>query len=138
MSKAEKKAYIYPYGSYSNMDVSNNGEYIIASCGEYLFLINFKNETLIVENKEENNIKIIYPNPSTNIVTIEFSQASSGNTNIELINIEGKLIKTVFNSFLEAGIQTIKINTNDIPSGKYYIIVQNEDEKIVFQLIVNH
>ena len=99
-SETGEKAYIYPYGSYSNIDVSNNGKYIIASCGEYLFLINFKNETSIVENKDENNVKTIYPNPATGNVTIDFNIISTRKNSDWLIDLKGELIKSVFNGFL--------------------------------------
>jgi len=137
-SESGEKAYIYPYGSYSNIDVSNNGKYIIASCGEYLFLINFKNETSIVENDNGNNIKTIYPNPTTDLVTVEFELKLSGITTIELLETKGGHIKTILNKFVEAGQQKVEINTSDIQSGSYFIVVKSEQEKIVFQLIVNH
>ena len=130
--------YNYPGGSYSNVGISKSGKYIISSTGRYLFLINFKNGTSIVENDKEKYLKTIYPNPATNTAIIEFEQKTSGNTRIELLNIQGILLKTIINKFLESGRQIIEINTSDIPSGYYYIIVQNEKEQYVFQLVVEH
>ncbi len=133
-----EKAYSYFYGSYSNIDVSNNGKYIVSSTGKYLFLWNFKNETSIVENEVENNLKNIYPNPTNSIATIEFKLKNTGITKIELTNTQGDILKTILNKLLEAGIQKFEFKTDEIPSGTYFVVIQSEQEKIVFQLIVNH
>jgi len=138
--KIENKeiTYSYPEGSYYNIDISSNEKYIVSSTVDYLFLWNFKNVTSIIENNDENNFKIIYPNPTNNLAILEFEQNSSGNTTIELLNTQGILLKTIINKFLESGQQKIEINTTDIPSGNYYIAVKNENEQLLFKLIVNH
>lgn len=133
-----EKVYIYPYGSHKNIDISNNGKFIISSTGGYLFLWNFKNETSIEENKEEKYFKTIYPNPATGNVTIEFKLKTSGKTKIELLDTKGSNINTVLYKFLESGNQKIEFKTADIPNGSYFLIVQSEQEQIVFQLIIEH
>lgn len=133
-----KEVYIYPYGSHNNIDISNNGKFIISSTGGYLFLWNFKNETSIIENDKEKYLKTIYPNPATGNVTIDFNLISSGKTIIEVVDLKGEIIKSIFNGFLEIGNNKVTINTTDISSGSYFVIVQSEQEKIVFQLIIEH
>ena len=130
--------YNYPGGSYSNVGISKSGKYIISSTGRYLFLINFKNGTSNVKSEEEEPYKIIYPNPATGNVTIDFYLNSSGKTKIELVNLNGELKKTILNKFLEVGLNKIEINTTDIPSGNYFIVIKNNNEQLLFKLIVNH
>ncbi len=129
--------YDYKDGGYQNLDISKDGKLIITCIGEYLLLYPAKYGGTFVPEKGE-VLKVIYPNPSNNIAIIEFVQIISGNTKLELINTNGEIIKTFLNTFLETGYQKIEINTSDIPSGNYYIVVKNEKEQFLFQLIVVH
>ncbi len=127
----------YIDGGYGSLDISSDGKYIIASIVDILILYKANYGGTFVPEKNE-IFGTIYPNPTTNKAIIEYGQKISGNTKIELINTNGKIIKIIFNHFLEAGHQKIEIKTDDIPSGNYYIMVQSEKENIFFQLIINH
>ncbi len=130
--------YTYPYGSFSNIAISNNGNFIASTTGRYFFMWNFKNGITGIKEETNKIAKIIYPNPTNNIVTIEFELKSTENVKIDLTNTNGEIIKNIFNHFLEAGNQKIEINTSDIAAGYYYIVVKNEIEQYVFQLVVLH
>ncbi len=132
-----KEVHRYWPSSYECIDVSNNGLYVLGNVGNIMRLFKSRFETSTVPLKEEIK-KIIYPNPSNNIAIIEFELKVSSNTTIDLINLDGLLLKTFLNKFLESGQHNIEINTSDIPSGSYFLLVQNEQEKFVFQLIINH
>ncbi len=132
-----KEIHRYWPSSYDCVDVSNNSKFVLGAIGPYIRL--FKSRYGIVSVPEKGEIlNIIYPNPTNSIATIEFTQNSSGNTIIELLSTHGILIKTIYKSFLEAGKQKIEINTSDIPSGNYFIVVKNNNEQLLFKLIVNH
>lgn len=132
-----KEVHRYWPSSYECIDVSNNGLYVLGNVGNIMRLFKARFEASSVSLKEEIK-KIIYPNPSNNIAIIEYELKTSANLTINLINSEGSLFKTILNKFLESGNQKIEINTSDIPSGAYFIVVQTEQKKVVFQLIVNH
>ena len=135
----EKGTGIYDYkdGGYGNLDITSDSKYIISSIGGDLFFYPAKYGCSSVPNQNE-IYKTIYPNPTTENVTIEFESKNSGNTKIELINEQAATLKTIFNGFLEEGFQSFQIQTKDIPSGNYFIVVQNEIEYFAFQLVVNH
>ena len=66
----------------------------------------------IKENPNDDNQILIYPNPSTNNLTVESLQKSL----IQILNIQGQLIKTISNAEKE-----ITIDIRDLISGVYII-----------------
>jgi len=132
-----KEIHRYWPSSYDCIDVSNNSKFVLGAIGRYIRLFKARYEIVSVPEKNE-ILKTIYPNPATNTAIIEFEQKASANTKIELINTNGEIIKSVFNCFLESGEHTFHINTSDITTGSYFIVVQSQKEKIVFQLIIIH
>jgi hypothetical protein len=85
----------------------------------------FKDNTALwsdscVNSIKEINVKTyisIFPNPAINNMTIESSQKSL----IEILNIQGQLIKT-----LEANEDKTNIDVSTLPSGVYLIKVETE------------
>lgn len=108
------------YFSYSE---SNGGKSLIISRsnGDKIF---YSNKILGASEVSKSKISV-YPNPATEYIVIENLKT---NSNIELFDSSGKLIKTVYN------IKHSKeeINIKNIPSGIYYIKI---DEKFVQRLI---
>lgn len=62
---------------------------------------------------------ILYPNPSDESGTLEFTLEAGGKCVVELMNSSGKQLKTLVNSNLEAGIHILIMNLADIPEGIY-------------------
>ena len=117
-------------------NIITKNDKIIGSSGSRFSMVKYPINTSYKEEVINNNL--IYPNPTNDLATIEFDLKTSSIATIELLDTKGSKIKTIINTFLEAGMQKIEINTSDIPSGKYYIIVQNEKNSIVYQLVVEH
>lgn len=101
---------------------------------------NVKNYTVEVTNHDIPNdaIKIysIFPNPFNNEVKIQYSLPKSSDLTIEVYNILGQKIDTLFNSFKRLGMYTIKWKANNHPSGIYFVnLVTNEysqSKKLMF------
>ena len=74
-----------------------------------------------IESYKNKKIKI-YPNPSKAELTIEYTGERSNNFTIEMYNALGKLELVRNVKYLDK----IKINTNKIPTGIYFIILKNE------------
>jgi|GEM_PF-1473460 len=64
-----KGIYEFNDGGYNNIDISHNGKYIISSIGKHLLLYPFKTSSFINKNIEE--IKYLYPNPTTDYIEID-------------------------------------------------------------------
>ncbi len=66
-----------------------------------------------------------YPNPFNPSTEIEFLAPTAGNVSIEVYNIAGQLVKTVFNGSVEPGIRTVSWDATDnngskVTSGVYF------------------
>ena len=132
-----KIVYDYQYGSIRNFDLSHDSKFIITSSGRYLFLLNAFYGGASVLEVNENIMPIIYPNPTTGFATVKFNQPVPEVINIVLTNINGLVIKPLFNNFLDDGSQSINVNTSDFPSGSYVVKVQSQHLSLVFKLIIN-
>lgn len=61
-----------------------------------------------------------YPNPFSGSTTFTYSNNEDGLTTLELFDIYGNQIATIFSAFFEGGTHNIKWNTGNLNSGLYY------------------
>ena len=61
------------------------------------------------------------PNPFQDQLTISFNLENKGNIKIEILNINGQIIKSISNSFSQKGNQKFAVDLNDLSTGIYYI-----------------
>jgi len=115
--------------------LSYNDYTVIPDTSYYYTISSFDNQTAVsasgyaasiaVENKEisvTNNTIRVYPNPANNLITIDISEfAISNNTVIELLNVNGELLKSQLMlksktqldiSALSSGIYILKVTDN--------------------------
>lgn len=87
------------------------------------------NVALSIESFKNQNLKM-FPNPSNDLVTIQYSNQIS---NISIYNVQGKKmnLKTINNSFSE-----IKFNVRDLENGIYFIKIRNDFKETIMKLIV--
>jgi len=91
-----------------------------------------------VENAEEdlNNIKLM-PNPATNYSILNFELESNQSANISLYNIKGQEVRIIQSNYrLNGQNQQIKIDTQDLSSGIYFIRIQAGNKHWFKKLIV--
>ncbi|MED5475345.1 MAG: T9SS type A sorting domain-containing protein [Candidatus Neomarinimicrobiota bacterium] len=67
------------------------------------------------------NLIQVYPNPFNNQISINFQLFKSEYVNISVFNIIGDKIDTIIDNFYNLGNHTIHWNSNEIPSGIYFI-----------------
>lgn len=72
-----------------------------------------------VEDTNEQQQSIIFPNPNTSIVNIKNTSFNDNNIKVNIIDNSGKTIKSMN---FESG-TNIQFETNDISSGNYYRVV---------------
>lgn len=88
----------------------------------------------------------IYPNPvvsnsQSNHASIRFSINNNSLVRINIYNVKGQIVRSWQDSFLTSGEHTINWNckdnlNNQIPSGFYFVRIENEKEKIVKKVLV--
>ena len=85
----------------------------------------------ILSNNQEKNLPLtfslnqIYPNPFNPTATIEFSISNNDEVvNIEVFDLNGKLIETLFYGSIEVGKHQLQWNASNFSSGIYFIVFE--------------
>ncbi len=63
---------------------------------------------------------MVYPNPAKSEIFIQYQLNKTGQVTIALFNNLGEKLLTILDKYQNEGIQTIKINTTNLPVGVYY------------------
>ena len=63
-----------------------------------------------------------YPNPNNGVLNIRYDAAKFASVNIDILDMSGNVVKTV-NTSDNAGVNVIKVNTNDLTDGMYILHV---------------
>ncbi len=69
----------------------------------------------------------VFPNPATTNLTIGFNLTQQAEVKINLLNMEGKYVHSFFNRSLSAGIQTLKLDLNEMKPGIYFLQMHVND-----------
>ena len=99
------------------------GETIIPTFknGDLILTHGFQQQLIVtaVEENLETIVKVtIYPNPASDIVKISFDEAIDSEISFQLINAQGKVVKT---NIIEATTIEEQVNLQDVPKGVYYL-----------------
>jgi hypothetical protein len=95
--------------------------------------------TLAIQDESKNHpadfsIKSVYPNPNNGYCKIDLDIAKAGIYEISVIDLQGKLVRTIKNESLHRGSYTFTLQAN-IPSGIYFVNVQSDEFSIVKKMI---
>ena len=100
---------------------------------------NLKGDSFISElinHKDQAHYKVI-PNPIITTATIYFTLLKTGNTLIELFDLQGRSIKKIFSGRMNAGItQQVILNTDGLIDGSYFIKITSADKVKTLKIIV--
>lgn len=75
------------------------------------------NSSTVAENY---SLKQNYPNPFNPMTTIEFNMKKAGIAKMDVFDINGRLISTLFDGYKQEGRQFVKFSGYDLPSGVYF------------------
>ena len=136
----ESGTLINPYDKYNpdflgvEFDITNNNDLIIAGLTKVKLLKGIYGPNDIVEptNMINNNI---YPNPVNNIANIDFILQKNEKVKIDLLNIDGKLLKSIFHDYYSVGLNTVKFDCSNLSSGSYYIKINSSSFSKTYKLI---
>jgi len=79
-----------------------------------------------------------YPNPSDDIIKIEFFNDKLQEYSFTLFNSEGKLIKLLRKDFVKPGKQQITLFIKDLPKGSYFVAISNSSGLLEKHIIVKN
>jgi hypothetical protein len=96
-------------------------------------------ETLGVGVKENNSQSVsnvfIFPNPVTEFTTLSYFLNKTQTVQVQLTDINGKIVKEIFNDTQNAGYQSKIIDLQDVASGVYFIVTTADKQKVSQKLI---
>lgn len=84
-----------------------------------------------IQSYDKENLVSIYPNPTTTDVEVNFLQNNKTIKEIELLDLYGKSIETI-----STNQDKIKLNTNSIKPGVYFIKITEHKNTIIYKKIV--
>lgn len=93
----------------------------------------------VVSVNEVSNASIIgvYPNPAQNYSLLNLNLQKAASTQINIVNVEGRMIKSVFNGNLSPGFYSYSIDVRDLSNGIYFVQVISAGQSQQSQLTVN-
>jgi hypothetical protein len=99
-------------------------------------------ESVTENDPQEANVEsdwLIYPNPASNDVTLEFSLEKNTFVTLRIMDVSGRMVSSVINhEELKAGKNKISANLKDIPPGAYLIDADLDGFRMTKKLIVQH
>jgi WD40 repeat protein len=123
-----------PLGSYLSIATSYNGLYVCAGTNKRLYL--YKSYWSKVSVPDNSILAtVIYPNPNINVFNLEFDLNKDNFTAIDLIDLTGNSIKSIYNGFLNIGHHQYTINISDLPAGAYILRINSGNFSCSNQII---
>ncbi|MDD5362108.1 MAG: YCF48-related protein [Ignavibacteria bacterium] len=101
--------------------------------GEWLLDVNNNYEGVISDFELQNN----YPNPFNSTTKIIYKINKDDRYKLELFNITGKKIETLFDKYIKRGEYEINYNANNLSSGIYFIKLSSNANNKAIKIILN-
>ncbi len=94
---------------------------------QYVKIANFDADDLLVVGVEENeaNFEIgdVYPNPATDNVFVNMNLPESGRMNIELVDLFGRTVKSLYSGNVNGGISALNLELGNQAAGIYFLMI---------------
>ncbi len=78
----------------------------------------------------------VYPNPSNSKIEVKFEQKIESETSIVLLDLNGRIIKTLLNTNLPKGEFSSQFDVSDIASGSYILSITNSNGRINRSILI--
>lgn len=85
---------------------------------------------------ENSTRAILFPNPASSLFTLEFENATPGNIVVSLYDMQGRLVKILFNDFLKQSSNKLSFNQLMLASGKYVLKVEREGKTMLTKALL--
>ena len=81
-------------------------------------------ELMAIDQTALNNEVSVYPNPIIDHAQVDFTLVEQSQVSIDIYNLLGKKIITVYNGRMIAGAQSIQINIDNLDNGIYFVNIE--------------
>lgn len=89
------------------------------------------------DNILANSFTNVFPNPFDGNLTIQYAVKSAGRVNISLTNSIGREMATLFEGTSNVGTHQLNVNTKELKTGLYFIVVQTENDIKTISVVKN-
>lgn len=89
-------------------------------------LVGYRMKDLLVGLEQQNlgvrefSLNQNYPNPFNPSTKIEFTLTKAGDVSLEVYDVNGKLVETLINGYMNAGTKNLSFNASHLSSGTYF------------------
>jgi hypothetical protein len=81
----------------------------------------------------------VYPNPASNEITIGFSLSTADKITMEVVDLQGKLLRTILeNDLHRSGHHQMKLELSDLPNGIYLLNLRSDRFSVSEKFSINH
>ena len=81
-------------------------------------------------------IQQLYPNPFNPVLHINYDITWSGVIQVEILDIGGSHIKTLYSGFLQSGSHKLSWNAESMPSGMYLVSLKSGDKSLTEKVVL--
>jgi len=79
-----------------------------------------------------------YPNPASGKITVPFEMEKTGRVLLRLVNMEGKVLKTILDESRAAGAHQVEFNSEGLTNGTYLLrLTSGNSSKVSRMIVVN-
>ena len=82
------------------------------------------------------NLFAAYPNPFNSTTTIEYALPFPSQVSLNLYNLSGCRIETLFNGSLQAGTHRTTLNAGDLASGLYFVKLEGSEHTFTRKIML--
>lgn len=94
--------------------------------------------TLGTENVSSNIKFSAFPNPADDFVNFELNVTNAAQTNIQMIEMTGKVVREISDSELSSGIHQFQVPTSGLPNAVYFIRCVSNGEIVQKKISIKH
>lgn len=133
----------YEFWTGDSIIVSDVNEKITLEHGEFRLYTDKKLQTPDFVGVDENIAPgavsdfVVYPNPATDQLNLKMHMRESSNIQIELHDIQGRMVKQIFEGRQASGLRSISAGLSDVNQGLYFVVIQSEGQRLTKKLMIN-
>ncbi|NQV71842.1 T9SS type A sorting domain-containing protein [bacterium] len=71
-------------------------------------------------------LESVYPNPFQTTATLAWNSGQGGQATIRIIDLQGRVVSTIFSGVVSAGAQQLPIGSNGLAAGPYFIQIEQQ------------
>lgn len=83
----------------------------------------------VIEANSRNSFKVeLFPNPTQSLTNISYEIAKSSVVSIDVVDMVGKTVLTITNSFQNSGLHELQFDTDFLNDGLYFLRIQSQNQ----------